>query len=284
MGTGTRACRKDGESGVAASLPDGKKLHLVTDPGFVRATLLYLIVEGAALFLAYSHGPLRFWAEELYEEIKLKMLGAAHEMAWWSLLGLLSSSCCVLQIILNAFSFGCAGFNTLLGPIRPPLIAFTVLTQSVSWYVALPRPFQWGPTAASTALSLVLTFSPEMLDIYYRRQLKAGASGYPSNADQASPNTSNKQFLMHISFEPKSMGCISCVTSVRKTLVAHPAVQNCTVSLEKASAVALLSVEPTGTPKDEASIISRSLVDQVQDCFFDYQDCFARLCVLCVCL
>ena len=70
-----------------------------------------------------SHAPLRFWAIDLYEEVKLKMLGFAHHMAWWSLLGLLSSACCVLQIILNLFSFGCAGFNTLLGPVRPPLIA-----------------------------------------------------------------------------------------------------------------------------------------------------------------
>lgn len=111
------------------------KLHLVTDAGFVRTTVLCFAVEVAVLFAAYSYPPLRYWANETYEEVKLKMLGAAHSMAWWSLLGLLSSSCCVLQIILNAFSFGCAGFNTLLGPVRPPCIAFTFIAQGVSWYV-----------------------------------------------------------------------------------------------------------------------------------------------------
>lgn len=260
MGTGSRACRKD--SGVRNG-GGGKKLHLVTDPGFARATLLYLLVEGTALFLAYSHGPLRFFAEDLYEDIKLKMLGAAHEMAWWSLLGLLSSSCCVLQIILNAFSFGCAGFNTMLGPVRPPLIAFTAITQAVSWYVAFPRPFQWAPTAASTALSLVLTFSPEMLDVYYRRQLHGDSAALPADAAAADSKAPAERFLMHLSFEPKAMGCISCVNTVRKTLVAHPAVVKCSVSLETASAVALLSVASTGIQKDDASTISRLLVDQV---------------------
>jgi len=171
MGAGTRVCREGPGGAGPGKAASGKRLHLVTDAGFVRATLVCILVEAAALLCAYSHGPLRFWAEDVYEAIKLKMLGTAHEMAWWSLLGLLSSSCCVLQIILNAFSFGCAGFNTVLGPVRPPLIAFTVVTQSVSWYVALPRPFQWAPTAASTVLSLFLTFSPEMLDLYYKRQL-----------------------------------------------------------------------------------------------------------------
>jgi len=32
------------------------------------------------LFAAYSHPPLRFWAMDTYEEIKLKMLGAAHHV------------------------------------------------------------------------------------------------------------------------------------------------------------------------------------------------------------
>ena len=34
------------------------------------------------------------------------------------LTGLLSSSCCLLQLVLNTFAVGCAGFNKVLGPIR----------------------------------------------------------------------------------------------------------------------------------------------------------------------
>lgn len=260
MGAGTRAPCREGPGGAGpGKAASGKRLHLVTDAGFVRATLVCILVEAAALLCAYSHGPLRFWAEDVYEAIKLKMLGTAHEMAWWSLLGLLSSSCCVLQIILNAFSFGCAGFNTVLGPVRPPLIAFTVVTQSVSWYVALPRPFQWAPTAASTVLSLFLTFSPEMLDLHLRRQLAAG-NALPPGRDAAAPST-RAHSIMRISFAPAAMGCISCVNSVRKTLAAHPAVVQCAVSLEKASAEAI--IESSQGDTDEATTIARLLVEQV---------------------
>ena len=166
MGGRSKTRRSPGMRGM-------KRLHLVTDAGFLRSTLLWLALEAALLGCAWSHAPLRFWAIDLYEEVKLKMLGFAHHMAWWSLLGLLSSACCVLQIILNLFSFGCAGFNTLLGPVRPPLIALTGIAQAVSWYVAYPLPFQWAPTAATTALSLLLTFSPELL---YLTQQRRGAT------------------------------------------------------------------------------------------------------------
>lgn len=38
--------------------------------------------------------------------------------------GLLSSSCCVLQLLLNALSVGCAGFSALT-PYRPLFLALT---------------------------------------------------------------------------------------------------------------------------------------------------------------
>ena len=55
-----------------------QQMHLVMDAGFVRTTFLCLCMEVAVLFAAYSHPPVRFWAMDTYEEIKLKMIGAAH--------------------------------------------------------------------------------------------------------------------------------------------------------------------------------------------------------------
>ena len=55
-----------------------QQLHLVMDAGFVRTMWLCLCMEVAVLFAAYSHPPVRFWAMDSYQEIKLKMLGAAH--------------------------------------------------------------------------------------------------------------------------------------------------------------------------------------------------------------
>jgi hypothetical protein len=50
--------------------------------------------------------------------------GAAHTLGLAVLGGLLSSSCCVLQLALNALSFGCAGFSALT-PYRPLFLAAT---------------------------------------------------------------------------------------------------------------------------------------------------------------
>ena len=265
------ACRREmhmrggGEDQRPTAAAPLKQLHLATDAGFIRATLLSLLLEGCLLGGAYSCGPLHTWAAGLSMEVKMKALGMAQQMASWTLLGLLSSSCCVIQIVLSAFSFGCAGFNTLLGPIRPPMIAFTLLMQIVAWYLVLPHPCHWLPTAAATVLSLVITFSPELLNLYYMRQLAAhkATEGSLGASDAAEALRSLPRSVVRIAFEPKAMGCISCVTKVRNALVLHPAVVDCTVSLPHASAVALLSVAHDGREDAEAANIARHLVDQV---------------------
>merc|ERR1719198_2078050 len=99
------------------------------------------------------------------------MMDAADSLAWWTLLALMSSSCCALQLLLNLFSFGCAGFNTVLGPARPFLLALTLLTQTLVWHAALTGR---GPTliraaVGGTLVSAALTFLPEALELYMRR-------------------------------------------------------------------------------------------------------------------
>lgn len=241
---------KTGASIAAAPL---KQLHLATDAGFARAALLSLLLEVCLLAGAVAFCPLRAWAAGM----QLKVLEMAPQMAGWTLLGLLSSSCCVFQIVLSALSLGCAGFNTVLGPLRPPLIAFTLLMQAVVWYLVLPHPCRWGSTAVATALSLLLTFSPELLNLYYIRQLARPARP----AGQASSARS----MVRIAIAPKAMGCISCVTKVRSALASHPAVVDCTVSLQDASAVALISIAPLGEDV-EATRAAHLLVQQVLSC------------------
>ena len=53
------------------------QLHLVTDVGFARSAILWLLAEAALLLAAYAHAPLRHWAQDIYEDAKLQMLGAA---------------------------------------------------------------------------------------------------------------------------------------------------------------------------------------------------------------
>lgn len=69
------------ETGMAARQSAGARaqaqFHLVTDAGFARSAMLWLLAEAALLLAAYAHAPLRHWAEDIYEDAKLQMLGAA---------------------------------------------------------------------------------------------------------------------------------------------------------------------------------------------------------------
>jgi hypothetical protein len=89
----------------------------------------------------------------------------SHRMEWWSVLGLLSSSCCVLQLLLNVFSLGCAGFNTWLGPLRPLMLAITVSLQASMWRVALTGRGERLLVSATgaTTVTAVLSLLPELL-------------------------------------------------------------------------------------------------------------------------
>ncbi|KAF9537625.1 hypothetical protein EC957_007852 [Mortierella hygrophila] len=76
-------------------------------------------------------------------------------------LGLLSSSCCLIQLALNLLSVGCAGFSVLT-PYRPLFLVFSSLLVLVTIY-----KYRWSSrTALTLALVLTLTTTPEMVAVY----------------------------------------------------------------------------------------------------------------------
>ncbi|KAG0034383.1 hypothetical protein BGZ82_005764 [Podila clonocystis] len=74
--------------------------------------------------------------------------------------GLLSSSCCVVQLVLNAFSIGCAGFSVLT-PLRPVFLAisFGLVLYTVAKYRFSAR------TIATVVITLGLTITPELVAV-----------------------------------------------------------------------------------------------------------------------
>ncbi|KAK3842200.1 MAG: hypothetical protein J3R72DRAFT_443925 [Linnemannia gamsii] len=75
--------------------------------------------------------------------------------------GLLSSSCCLIQLALNLMSVGCAGFS-ILTPYRPLFLAFSSLLVLFNLF-----KYRWSPrTAWTVALVLTLTTTPEMVAVY----------------------------------------------------------------------------------------------------------------------
>ena len=220
-----------------------KKLHLILDPGFLRNYVISLLsIVSATALLCHLIPTIRYVAIDIYFEINEYMMITAHQYAWWSLLGLLSSSCCALQLLLNALSFGCAGFNTVLGPIRPITLAVTTLIQTTSWYIAFSRPHQWKATSISTILVTLLTFLPEIL-VWFQTQTSSGSSSSSAAAAMAIAQQQNtKRILLekgttaqkhnHLcKFRLDNVGCAACVTTVTNVLNSIESVENFDISL-----------------------------------------------------
>lgn len=161
----------------------------------------------------------------------------ANQFACWSILGLLSSACCAIQIILNAFSMGCASFNTVLGPLRPMFVALTVMAQGVSWYTAFQNGLFYKAftndfedenarkslqmVVAGSIVSLVMTIMPEILAW---NSIKRQSVSKIETRDEDG---------IYLKFRIESMGCASCVSTVSKVLEACDGVLKHSISFEE---------------------------------------------------
>ena len=156
--------------------------------------------------------------------------------------GLLGSSCCVLQLLLNFFSVGCAGFNKVLGPWRLQLRTLTGAWLGALWMQHLFGRKKGGgkekeKEAAccraqrrrliiSTTLTLLLTFLPEIL-------LFAGAPG----GGLAPPTHSTQRMTLAVG----GMGCEACQFHVKGVLERTPGVIGTEVDFKAGSAELLIA-------------------------------------------
>lgn len=122
-----------------------------------------------------------------------------------AVLPLLSSSCCAIQLIINALSgWGCAGFNTYLGPIRPILLPIMLLS---TWTLLPQRSLGW------TFLSLFLAFLPESLDIWNTVRSRQWQQTSRDNNNKVGASS-----LLPVSAKLRlncpTMGCVACVNKI----------------------------------------------------------------------
>ena len=150
-------------------------------------------------------------------------------------LGLLSSSCCALQLALNAFSVGCAGFNTYLGPARPFLLALTLCMQALVWHATLfaaGGPHLVAEAAASTLLCASLTFLPEALHAWTFRQQLRRRWRLPLGESAAERPAASSAGDDSLTLRVDGMGCTACTVKVQGALEKLPGVAFCEVALE----------------------------------------------------
>eukprot|EP00527_Entomoneis_sp_CCMP2396_P004059 CAMPEP_0198151910 /NCGR_PEP_ID=MMETSP1443-20131203/57675_1 /TAXON_ID=186043 /ORGANISM="Entomoneis sp., Strain CCMP2396" /LENGTH=285 /DNA_ID=CAMNT_0043817757 /DNA_START=128 /DNA_END=985 /DNA_ORIENTATION=+ len=237
----------------------GKSLYLVTDAGFGLQFIICVCTIGVTVGSCWSIPSLRDWVIDLYYFVMDEWIRTtAHQYAMWSLLGLLSSSCCALQLLLNAMSLGCAGLNTVLGPLRPLFLALSISIQLASWYVVAfalssssSSTLSWVSTALSTIFVALLSFLPEALTLYTTTSKSSKRGQFSeqvtnknnSNIIQpvASPTrTSNKinndlpsSRCYNHKFRMDSVGCAACLTTVHGVLENIPSVVHYKTALDE---------------------------------------------------
>lgn len=135
---------------------------------------------------------------------------------YWSLFSaLLSSSCCVIQLVLNLFSFSCAGFSVLT-PFRPFLV---VLTITVLSYTLFSQGLNFR-TVSNVVFCVLLMQSQDIVDHF-------------NQSGRALANVGTTHYLLGID----GMSCMACANRVKQTLETSLAVQEAKIFFENASAI-----------------------------------------------
>ena len=263
------------EATAAAVVPPIKRAHLVTDEGFLRRLLANLGALAVLLAAGASSRRATDLFLDAYHAAKERMMDIAGEMAWWSLLSLLASSCCAVQLLLNALSLGCAGFNAVLGPLRPTFLALMIVAQLGSWcaaryysgYASGGNAQSWRMAAGSTVVSGMLTLLPEMLAWQTARREKGWRKHQQLQNGTEDDDTNNVETTIHLQLS--TMGCSSCVSTVSRVLDGIDGIARHRVSLEKGIAeIVFEEGMPGGAAVAGASALPRQIMEQLEQAGF----------------
>eukprot|EP01065_Artemidia_motanka_P013720 TRINITY_DN1769_c0_g2_i1.p1 TRINITY_DN1769_c0_g2~~TRINITY_DN1769_c0_g2_i1.p1 ORF type:complete len:186 (+),score=35.21 TRINITY_DN1769_c0_g2_i1:73-630(+) len=138
-----------------------------------------------------------------------------------ALLGsLLGSSCCVVQLCLNALNFGCAGF-AVLDPYRPVFLTLSTLT--LGWKATEDsRRGRFNPASfAATCLATAsLALSPFIVRWYNRR--------------------GSVSMLSKRVYDVAGLKCEACAAGLRRTLSRSEAITSVSVRFESKAKSTLL--------------------------------------------
>lgn len=249
------------KASARAYLIGGDGFHRVFWPSLALAFALTHNTSSAARLVP---GLSEFWRWS-YEWLLDRLMRGAHSMMWWSLFGLLSSSCCAVQLILNLFNFGCAGFNTYLGPLRPAFLAFTISLQAKMWKVAIPNigmpstPDYFVPSLiGSSIFTAVLALLPEITDLCNKRRApsQAAASSIKSNVE-----------TVELVFSLEGLGCVACTSAVQGVVdkVTGQKLTASTISLEKQEARFVMAC----SEEEARNEVAPKIIEQIESAGFE---------------
>ena len=227
-----------------------KKYHLVWTPGFLpRVTCTLALIYTLSLI-----EDVRDIFDGYFEALKVEAVRGASHMKWWTLISLLSSSCCALQLFLNVFSVGCAGFNTVLGPYRPNMIGFGVAGQIHMWK-NVRLNVQYSQAYAATLFTFFLTFLPEwvhLINMYNEWEVKRKKTD--------SVYSANCKIILEI----QNMACVACVNTISNTIRGADGVLASSVDFKSGRANVVVANDTAAKMREKIDAIC----ERVESCGF----------------
>ncbi|CAD7974881.1 unnamed protein product [Amoebophrya sp. A25] len=269
---------------------ENKSKHLFSfanQDGKLISLAYWILVDMLIVYVVRSTPEYREFFEDVYYYIQQDLLQPlVHRLAWYSLLSLLSSACCAFQLLLNAFSVGCAGFNTVLGPVRPFFLAITIVSQLCMWFAIEKWAEQFPQAIIATALTSVLSLLPELLELRLMWRSQRGLLRSASRVEDSkisalaesrsvvknvtssssrSSSSSSSQSSITLHLQTEGMGCVACVTAVQGVVAKQFQLESA-VDLQAGRVEIFLETE--NGEEDETSALGRQIAEAVSDAGF----------------
>jgi copper chaperone CopZ len=129
------------------------------------------------------------------------------------ILPLLASACCMIQLFLNLLATGCAGFNTVLGPVRPFFLSLLIVLTCLQPHVSVTKSIvRW-----------TIALLPEVVHWMNNQRRFSVASS------QSVAVSLPVQAAMEVSIP--SMGCVACINTIQGAVYRIPGVTAVTASM-----------------------------------------------------
>ena len=124
------------------------------------------------------------------------------------MLPFLASACCLVQLWIDLLAGGCAGFNTILGPVRPYFL-------SILFYITLTTA-RWnsGRWYFVTGARWMVALSPELLHFWNVWNAKNSRSATAKTMSDVAA----MPFQATLKLDIPTMGCVACINKINSAL------------------------------------------------------------------
>jgi len=209
-----------------SSSNNSKSYYLIWSPGFAKQFVLATVIL-ATIRYGWNFNNIN----------KLSSIFSAPFISNIAL-PLLSSSCCAIQMAVNTLSSiflagtGCIGFNSMLGPVRPYLLALTLLRFQTMPSLSLSSISSSTSLLLSFLLRYTIVFMPEIvfwwnkiLRSKWERQRQqmmvtktATITTTNSTHDTGKVTTQPQLLQATLVVDVPTMGCVACVNKIESSL------------------------------------------------------------------